>query len=40
MGVEHTRDIAQIEQLRLFGPLDGASQVMGRDDGGEVEERS
>jgi hypothetical protein len=40
VGIEDAKDGTQVEQLRLLGPLDGAAEVVGRDDRGQVEQRA
>jgi hypothetical protein len=40
VGVEDGGDRGQVEEVRLHGPLDGSSKVMGRHDGGQIEERA
>ncbi len=40
MGVEDAADRSEVKQLSLFGALNGAAQMVGRDDGGEIKQRS
>jgi hypothetical protein len=39
MGVEDALDVPEVEELELLCPLNGAPEVMRRDDGRQVEER-